>query len=105
MRALRERPRLAAAKLAALIATALVAEAIASDDPDASPDLEPRLERSAQLRHKQTGGLRRLAAQLAGLRTDLRRASRRARIGVRTSERLRRDLLAARRSLARGGER
>ena len=104
MRALREQPRLVAAKLAlavaALVATALVGAAIASEDPEA-PDLRPRLERSEQLRRDQTSELQHLAAQVARLRADLRTATRRARERTRTSERLRRELRAARRSLAR----
>jgi septal ring factor EnvC (AmiA/AmiB activator) len=100
MRALREQPRLVAAKLtlaiAALVATALVGAAIASDDPQA-PDLRPRLERSEQLRRDQTSELQRLAAQVARLRGELRTATRRARERARTTERLRRELRAARR--------
>jgi septal ring factor EnvC (AmiA/AmiB activator) len=104
MRALREQPRLVTAKLAlaiaALVATALVGATIASDDPEAPPDLRPRLERSEQLRRDQTSELQRLGAQVARLRGELRTATRRARERARTSERLRRELRAARRSPA-----
>ena len=106
MRAIRERPRLAAAKLAAafaaLVATALVAAAIANHDSDGSADLQRRLDRSKQLRHEQSGELQHFAAQVVWLRAELRAATRRARVRARTGERLRRDLLAARRRLARG---
>ena len=109
MRALRERPRLAAAKLtgalAAPIAAALVAAAIAGGDHDAPPDLRPRLERSGQLRDEQASELRQLDAEVARLRADLRAATRRAREGARASERLRRRLLTARRGLARERQR
>jgi MinD-like ATPase involved in chromosome partitioning or flagellar assembly len=54
MRAVREQPRLAAAKLgvslAALIVAALVGSALAGDDSDTRADLRPALERSEQLR-------------------------------------------------------
>ena len=103
MRALREQPRLVAAKLtlaiAALVAAVLVGAAIASDDPEA-PDLRPRLERSEQLRRGQASELQRLAAQVARLRGELRTAAQRARERTRTSERLRRELRAARGSPA-----
>jgi hypothetical protein len=103
MRALREQPRLVAAKLAlaiaALVATALVGAAIASEDRKA-PDLRPRLERSEQLRRDQASELQRLGAQVARLRGELRTATRRARERARTSERLRRELRAARPSPA-----
>jgi septal ring factor EnvC (AmiA/AmiB activator) len=109
MRALRERPRLAAAKLtgalAALIAAALVAVAIAVGDHEAPPDLRPQLERSEQLRDEQTSELRHLDAEVARLRADLRAATRRAREGARASERLRRRLLTVRRGLARERQR
>jgi hypothetical protein len=108
MRALREQPRLVAAKLtiavAALIATALVAAAIASEDPEAPPDLRPRLERSEQLRGDQTRELERLAGEVARLRADLRTATRRAHRRTRTSDRLRRELRTARQSRARGAQ-
>jgi hypothetical protein len=78
-----------------------VAAAIASDDREAPPDLRPQLERSEQLRDDQTSELQPLATEVARLRADLRIATRRARGRARTSERLRRELLAARRSLAR----
>jgi hypothetical protein len=104
MRALREQPRLVAAKLAlavaALIATALVAAAIASDDSESWPNLEARLQRSEQLRHDRTSELQRQAAETGRLRADLRTTTRRAHDRARTSERLRRELRAARRSLA-----
>jgi len=104
MRALREQPRLVAAKLAlalaALIATALVAAAIASDDSESSPNLQPRLQRSEPLRRDQTNALQRQAADIARLRADLRTTTRRTHDRARTSERLRRELRAARRSLA-----
>jgi hypothetical protein len=100
MRALRERPRLVAAKLAlalaALIATALVAVAIASDD-SGSPDLERRLERSEQLRRDQLGELQRQAARIARLPAEVGTTARRARERARTSERLSRELRIARR--------
>src|SRR5918992_3439901 len=103
MRALRKQPRLVAAKLtlaiAALVATALVGAAIASDGPQA-PDLRRRLERSEQLRRDQTSELQRLAAQVARLRGELRTATRRARERAGTSERLRRGLRAGRPSPA-----
>jgi hypothetical protein len=103
MRALREQPRLVAAKLtlalAALVATALVAAAIAGDDSESAPDLQPRLQRSEQL-HDQTDDLQRQAAEIARLRGDLRTTTRRAHDRARTSERLRGELRAARRSLA-----
>jgi hypothetical protein len=83
MRALRERPRLAAAKLtgalAALIAAALVAAAIAVGDHETPPDLRPQLERGGQLRDEQASELRQLDAEVARLRADLRAATRRAR--------------------------
>jgi hypothetical protein len=105
MRALREQPRLVAAKLAlaiaALVATASVAGAIASQDPEAPLDLRPRLERSEQLRRDQTSELQRRAGEMARLRAELRAATRRARERTRTSERMRRELRAARRSPAR----
>jgi hypothetical protein len=82
-----------------------VAAAIAGDDREAPPDLRTRLKRSGQLRDDQTSELQPLAAEVARLRAELRTATRRARGRARTSERLRRELLAARRSLAREGER
>ena len=101
MRALRERPRLVAAKmalaLAALIATALVAVAIASDDSGSSPDVQQRLARSEQLRRHQLGELQRQAAQITRLRADLRTTARRAQDRARTNDRQRRDLRIARR--------
>jgi septal ring factor EnvC (AmiA/AmiB activator) len=104
MRALRERPRLVAAKfalaLAALLATALVAAAIASDDSNPSPDLQRRLERTEQLRRNQLGELQRQAVQIARLRVDLRTTTRQASDRARTRERLRRQLRAARRERA-----
>jgi cell division protein FtsB len=109
MRTLREQPRLVVAKLTfgvtALIATALVAAAIAREDPKARPDLRPRLERSEQLRRDQTSEIHRLAAQVARLRADLAMVKRRARDRARASERLRRELRAARRSRTRGASR
>jgi hypothetical protein len=78
-----------------------VAAAIASDDREAPPDLRPPLERSEQLRDDQTSELQQLAAEDARLRADLGTATRRARGRARTSERLRRELLAARRGLVR----
>jgi hypothetical protein len=70
MRAIRERPRLAPAKLAAAlaapVATALLAAAVANNDSDGSADLQRRLDRSEQLRHEQSGELQHLAAQLNG---------------------------------------
>ena len=105
MRELREQPRLVGAKLtiavAVLVATALVAAAIASEGPEAPPDLRQRLERSEQLRRDQTRELQRLAGEVARLRADLRTATRRARRLTRTSERLRRELRTARQSRAR----
>jgi hypothetical protein len=105
MRAIRERPRLAPAKLAAAlaapVATALPAAAVANNDSDGSADLQRRLDRSKQLRHKQSGELQHFAAQVEWLRGELRAATRRARGRARTGERLRRDVLAARRRLAR----
>jgi hypothetical protein len=90
MLALRERPRLVAAKLAlalaALIATALVAVAIASDDSGSSPDLERRLERSEQLRRDQLGELQRQAARIARLRAEVGTTARRARPHKRAAE-------------------
>ena len=104
MRALRERPRVVAAKLAvavaALIATGLVAAAIASEDLEAPPDLRARLERSEQARRDQASERHRLAAQVTRLRADLQTATRRAGERARTSERLRRELRAARPSPA-----
>jgi septal ring factor EnvC (AmiA/AmiB activator) len=109
MRALREQPRLVVAKLtvtvAALLATALVAAAIAREDPKAPPDLRPRLERTEKVRRDQTSEIQRLEDQVARLRADLRTATRRARERRRTSERLRRKLIAARRSPAREASR
>jgi septal ring factor EnvC (AmiA/AmiB activator) len=105
MRAIRERPRLAAAKLAAAlaapVATALLAAAVANNDSDGSADLQRRLNRSEQPRHEQSGELQHLAAELNRLRAGLPAATSRARARARTGERLRRDLLAARRRLAR----
>jgi hypothetical protein len=96
--------RLAAAKLAgglaALIATVLVAAATAGDDREA-PDLRPRLERGEQLRDDQTSELQELGGQVDRLRADLRTATRRARARARTSERPRREVLAARRGRQR----
>jgi hypothetical protein len=101
MRALRERPRLVAAKIAfalvALLATAQVAAAIASDDSGSSPDLERQLEHSEQLRRDQLGELQRQAARIAELRAELSTTGRRVRQRARTSERLRRELRIARR--------
>jgi hypothetical protein len=101
MRALRERPRLVAAKmalaLAALIATALVAVAIASDDSGSSPDVQQRLARSEQLRRHQLGELQRQAGRIARLRAELSTTARQARQRARTSERLNRELRSARR--------
>jgi Spy/CpxP family protein refolding chaperone len=101
MRALRERPRLVAAKLAlglaALMVSALVAAAIAGDDSGSSFNLQPRLERSERLRRDQLGELQRQAAQITRLRADLRTTARRARDRARTNDRLRRDLRIARR--------
>jgi hypothetical protein len=78
-----------------------VAAAIASDDREAPPDLRPQAERCEQVGDDQAIELQQLAAGVARLRADLRTATRRARAWARTSERLRRELLAARRSLAR----
>jgi hypothetical protein len=75
MRAIRERPRLAPAKLAAAlaapVATALLAAAIAHNDSDGSADLR-RLDRSNLLRHEQSGELQHFAAGLNRLRAELR---------------------------------
>ena len=88
-----------------LLATALVAAAIAREDPKAPPDLRPRLERTEKVRRDQTSEIQRLEDQVARLRADLRTATRRARERRRTSERLRRKLRAARRSPAREASR
>jgi hypothetical protein len=101
MRALREQPRLVAAKLsvglAALIVALVVGSALAGDGSDTPADLRPALERSERLRSGQSGELRQLAGRVARLRADLRTATRRAR----ARERPRRELREARRSLAR----
>jgi hypothetical protein len=101
MRALREQPRLVAAKLsiglAAVTVALVVGSALAGDGSDTPADLRPALERSERLRRAQSGELRRLAARVAPLRADLRTATRRAR----ARERLRRELREARRALAR----
>ena len=82
MRALREQPRLVAAKLsislAALIVALVVGSALAGDDADTPADLRQALERSGQLRRDQSGELREVAARAARLRVDLRTATRRA---------------------------
>jgi hypothetical protein len=77
-----------------------VAAAIASDDSESSPNLEARLQRSEQLRRDQTDELQRQAARIGRQRADLRTTTRRAHDRSRTSERLRGELRAARRSLA-----
>jgi hypothetical protein len=105
MRALREQPRLVAAKLsislAALIVALVVGSALAGDGPDTPADLRPALERSERLRRDQSGELRQLAGRVARLRADLLTATRRARAGARARGRLGRELREARRSLAR----
>jgi septal ring factor EnvC (AmiA/AmiB activator) len=105
MRALREQPRLVAAKLsislAALIVALVVGSALAGDGTDAPADVRPALERSERLRREQRGELRQLAARVARLRADLGTTTRRARARARARERLRRELRGARRSLAR----
>jgi septal ring factor EnvC (AmiA/AmiB activator) len=105
MRALREQPRIVAAKLsislAALIVALVVGSALASDGSDTPPDLRPALERSERLRRDQSGELRKLTGRVARLRADLRTATRRARAGARARERLGRELREARRRLAR----
>jgi hypothetical protein len=104
MRALREQPRLVAAKLAvalgALIAAALVGSALANNGLEPAPGLRPRLERSEQLRRDQPSQLDRLAAQAEQLRAELRAATRRAWARGRANARLRRQLGAARDDLA-----
>jgi septal ring factor EnvC (AmiA/AmiB activator) len=105
MRALREQPRLVAAKLsislAALIVALVVGSALAGDGSDTPADLRPALERSERLRRDQSGELRQLAGRVARLRADLRTTTRRARARARARERLGRELREARRSLAR----
>jgi hypothetical protein len=105
MRALREQPRLVAAKLgislAALIAALVVGWALAGDGSDTPADLRVALERSERLRRDQSGELREVAARVGGLRAELRTATRRARARARARERLRRELREARRGPAR----
>jgi hypothetical protein len=105
MRALREQPRLVAAKLsisvAALIVALVVGSALAGDGSGTPADLRPALERSERLRRDRSGELRQLAARVARLRADLRTVTRRARARARARERLGRELREARRSLAR----
>jgi hypothetical protein len=86
MRALREQPRLVAAKLsisvAALIVALVAGLALAGDGSGTPADLRPALERSERLRRDRSGELRQLAARVARLRADLRTATRRARPGT-----------------------
>jgi hypothetical protein len=105
MRALREQPRLAGAKLsislAALIVALVVGSALAGDDSLPPAGLRPALERSEQLRRDRANELARLTAELRQLRGDLSAATRHARTHRRASQQLRQELRAARRSLAR----
>ncbi len=105
MRALREQPRLVAAKLGlalvVLIAAVLLGSALASDGPEAPPDLRARLERSEQLLRDRSVKLERLRGQVEQLRRDLRAATPRERARARASQGLRRELRATRRNLAR----
>jgi hypothetical protein len=105
MRALREQPRLVAAKLgisfATLIVALVVGSALAGDGSDAAPDLRTRLERSEQLRRDQALEFDRRTAEIGRLRRDLRAAARQMRARTRAGQRLRGELRAARLSLAR----
>ena len=105
MRAVREQPRLVAAKLsislAALIVALVVGSALAGDGSDTPADLRPGLERSERLRRDQSAELLQLAARVARLRADLRTATHRARSQARARERLGREPREAHRSLAR----
>jgi len=109
MRAVREQPRLAAVRLAiaiaALTVAVLVGSALATERPEPSADLRPSLESSEQLRHTEGLTQDRAADQLKQLRADLRSATRSARARARTSQRLRGDLGAMRRTHARERQR
>jgi hypothetical protein len=105
MRQLREQPRRVVAKLAVaflvLVAAAALGSALASSGPEGPTDLRPPLERSQRLIRQQSNQLEALTAQAARLRSDLQRATRRARARARANERLRRERDEAQRSLAR----
>jgi len=105
MRALRERPRVAAAT--ALGTTALIAcgaglgAVLASNGPEISQATQVRLVSAERTTQNQGQLLRTTWAELNGTRIALVAATRRSRVPRRTTARLRRELRQAKRALRR----
>jgi hypothetical protein len=105
MRALRERPRLAAARAAlatlALVAAALAGAAIASRGPDVPADVQRRMERAERQMVRSQRALSDSQVEGERLRRRFVSVRRQARRGARNNARAENELRQLRRALAR----